>query len=442
MKKLLLLAPFALLLVFAGCSISPDSGGTLVLSLLDKVNARTIQPTLDMAPASWDVVGTGPEGAAFSQLGLTSATVVQKSLIPGSWLIEVTARNTGGAAIGYGSTTITVAAGEVTLASVTVRPLVGDGTLDVQVTWPAGVLTTPVLGADLAPSGSAFAPLPLNVGTNSASHLGTHANGYYALRLMLRDQGTLVWGTVEAVRIIAGETSAALFALTNDVNRGGLGLQIVTDLQNPITVTLAGSASLARGSTMTVSATTSEAVDSYQWYLQGEPVGTNSSSIAIGSGLGLGHYWLSLVVMKGTIMSSQSLEFDVVPAAIRSYQLTLNVQSGSFAGAVYYGSFSVDESALTGVGVETLPNAMRDFMFYPFGGSYGPANWGDVIYVDGVVDKINHTGTVFNRGWGFNLGFEPYQVPWDISGGRWWGYLNTATYVEGFGIYTLTQVSP
>lgn len=440
MKKLLCLAPLAMALVVAGCSFNPDPGGTLVLSFLDRVNARTIEPGLDMNPATWDVLGTGPGGAAFSQTGLTSSSCVRKSLIPGEWLIEVTARNAGGVAIGYGSTRVTIEAGEVALASVTVRPLVGDGTLDVRVTWPEGVLTTPVLSADLAPSGSAFAALPVSPGPNSAALLGDHPNGYYSLRLLLSDEGSLVWGAVEAVRIIAGETSAALFALTNDVNRGGLALQILTDLQNPITVSLAAQTSLQQGSTMTVTASTSDAVDSYQWYLQGAPVGTNASSISIGSGLGLGHYWLSLVVTKGSILSSKSVEFDVVPAVIRNYELTLNVQSGSYAGAVYHGSFSVDESALTGVGVEVVPNGMRNFMFYPFGGSYGPANGGDVIYLNGVIDKINHTGTVNGRGWGFNIGFEDYQVPPDILGGRWWGYLDVYTFVEGFGVYTLTQV--
>ncbi|HET7839885.1 MAG TPA: hypothetical protein VFL04_08995, partial [Rectinemataceae bacterium] len=212
------------------------------------------------------------------------------------------------------------------------------------------------------------------------------------------------------------------------------------DLQNPITVTLDGPTTIAQGASMTVSATSSEPVDSYQWYLQGSPVGTNSSSIVLGSSLALGHYWLSLVVTKGNILSSKSVEFDVLPSLIRNYQLTLNVQSGSYYGAVYHGTFSVDESALTGVGVEVVPNGMRNFLFYPFGGSYGPANGGDVIYVNGVIDKINHTGTVNGRGWGFNIGFEDYQVPPDIFPGRWWGYLDVYTFVEGFGTYTLTQV--
>ena len=41
---------------------------------------------------------------------------------------------------------------------------------------------------------------------------------------------------------------------------------------------------------------------------------------------------------------------------------------------------------------------------------------------------------------GFNIGFESYQVPDYIEGGRWWGYLDTATYVDGFGTYSLTEV--
>ena len=316
MRRLLVFVPLALMLVFAGCQLSVTvTEGTLVISLSEMVSAKTIQPALDMAPATYDVEGAGPEGETFSQTGLTTTTVVQASLVPGEWTITVTARNAGSDAIGEGSVVVLVEAGQVVTANVSVTPIVGDGTLDVAVTWPGGVLTTPSVNATLAPTPGSPAPISFVPGVNSAAYLNDHSNGYYVLALQLWDEGDVLWGTVEAVRIIADETSSTLFALTTDVDRGGLELEVETNLDNPIEVTLSGSVSLPRYTTMIVTATTSEAVTDYQWYLQGAPIGTNADSVEVGTGLGLGHYWLSLVVSNGTVVSSGSMEFDVVEAA-------------------------------------------------------------------------------------------------------------------------------
>ena len=83
------------LILLSGCSFIDDYGpkqqGSLILTLTPQMeNSKTIEPSLDMTVDSYDVVGAGPEGATFEQLGLPSSTaaVVENSLAAGAWTVR------------------------------------------------------------------------------------------------------------------------------------------------------------------------------------------------------------------------------------------------------------------------------------------------------------------------------------------------------------------
>jgi hypothetical protein len=84
-------------------------------------------------------------------------------------------------------------------------------------------------------------------------------------------------------------------------------------LATSVSIVFSGQAStLSSGSTMTVTATTSLAVDSYAWYLDGSVIsGATGSSISVGTGLATGPHSLGLVVKKDGILSSNTLYFTV-----------------------------------------------------------------------------------------------------------------------------------
>jgi N-acetylneuraminic acid mutarotase len=84
------------------------------------------------------------------------------------------------------------------------------------------------------------------------------------------------------------------------------------NLQNPIGITFSGqSAELQTNQQMTVTATTTETVESYQWYLKGSALaGATNPSVTVGN-LAEGHYRLDLFVTKGDVISSETLYFDV-----------------------------------------------------------------------------------------------------------------------------------
>jgi hypothetical protein len=307
--------------LFYGCTLQsqqPGPEGTLnlIFSEAGLFTAKTIEPALDMDVASYDIYGSGPYGLTFEQLGVTDTTVWQKSLIPGVWTVTVNAKNIDGVIIGTGSVEVEIIAGKVTNTEITVTPLEGDGILDVSVIWPEGVITSPVIAGTLTPAGGSAETAAFVYGTDgvSAGYTQTLASGYYMLSIQLYDGEKMLWGTIEAVRIISGELSEKTYTLVKDVNSGGLELEIITEMENPIEITFSGALELLpSGSNMTVFASTSEPVDSYQWYLKGTPInGETSDTITIGETLEPGTYWLDLVVVKGSILSSQGVVFEVV----------------------------------------------------------------------------------------------------------------------------------
>lgn len=185
---------------------------------------------------------------------------------------------------------VEISAGEVTDAEIVVSPLVGEGILDVAVNWPSGVIETPVVQGWITPAGDLSATADFVYGADglSAKHTQTLATGYYMISIQLYDSDVLLWGAIEAVRIISGELSKKTFTLVKDVNRGGLDLEIITKMDNPIEVTFNGALEfLSSGTNMTVFASTSEPVDSFQWYLDGVLLeGETSPQVNVGETLG------------------------------------------------------------------------------------------------------------------------------------------------------------
>jgi hypothetical protein len=337
MKKLMILTAGLILFIF-GCTVeshTPERTGSLNLTFskndqyndqyeattiaLEETNPisgiKTITPSVDMSVSTFDIYGTGPEGRSFSRLDVTSSMIRQMSLAPGEWTVTVNAKNNDGVIIGNGSVKAIINVGKITRARVFVCPVIGEGTLCLQVIWPPDIIRNPVIKAEIKPAGGPPQSLPFFLGCNqrTAFYCGSFQNGYYTLSIQLYDGDEMVWGTVEAVRIIAGYKTCKIYVLVKDMCRGGLMLFIKTDLQNPVDILFEGVRDIIfYGSDMTVSAFTSEPVDSYQWYLEGVLLeGETGPSITLGSLLEPGFYKLDLLVSRGPILSSEGFSFEV-----------------------------------------------------------------------------------------------------------------------------------
>ncbi len=295
-----------------------SSKGTLVLAFSPGklFLQKTIEPDLDMTLDAFDVFGSGPGEAMFEEAGIPQSSVFQLSLVPGSWKISVEGKNKDGVVIGTGESSIELEPGVVMNETIHVVPIEGKGFLSIDVSWPDSVLTDPAVSGNLSAAGESaqsmtFTPEPDGL---SAIYQDSLSSGYYTVIVQLTDADEPVWGTTEAARILAGHPSSRSYQLVDGVNRSGYRLDLVDDLQNPIEITLSGIIeNLLPGEIMTVVAQTSEPVDRYQWYLQGDPIaGATADSLTVGGNLDAGTYWLDLLVQSGAVLSSEQSIFQIL----------------------------------------------------------------------------------------------------------------------------------
>ncbi|MBA7529639.1 hypothetical protein ES705_21837 [subsurface metagenome] len=229
---------------FLGCELAereflavkadpPDvDKGSLVIALNGLVPAaKTLAPPIAMEVGSYDIRGVGPDSQVdyFEDLGNTTGTLVQFGLRPGTWTISVDARNPSvegdptrnGTIIGYGVTDppATLTAGAVTTIRIDIRPVSTTGILDLTLIWAKKSIPNPRIVASLTPTGSSTSEgLSFYLSPPGNPEQGTYrdparAAGFYLLVFKLFSDNGIVWGTAEAVRIIAGETTSQIYTL-------------------------------------------------------------------------------------------------------------------------------------------------------------------------------------------------------------------------------------
>ena len=289
--------------------------GSLSISVVDSINARTLLPALSMQPSSYTVSGVGPGGATFTQ-STPSGSLSIDSLAFGSWTVTVQAYNGDGMLIGSGQGTAVVHTGQSTPLSVTVRPLSGSGTLALTVSWNSSQVDGPSILASLLDSSGNTTPLSFSVSGSQGSYSSSVATGYQTLSLQVLDNGVSVMGAVEVVRIVKDQTTSGAFTFDN-VNAPGGSIQVNIDPQmaDPLPLEISGvGGTLGAGSTVTATARVSDGTVgvSYVWYLNGRSVGTGSS-LSFGSALAVGYYRLDATGFSadGSRAGSASVSFRV-----------------------------------------------------------------------------------------------------------------------------------
>ena len=246
-----------------------------------------------MTPASYDIAGAGPGSRSFSQ-STASTTIVIPGLAFGQWTITVSAKNAAGTVIAQGSAPVTVHHGHADPGRIVAPvPLAGTGTLNLSVSWVAADVQTASIDAQLTPGTGSPIILPFTLSTGSATCQNAAVpNGYYTLSLKLLDNGVVVMGAVEVVRIVKGATTSGSFDFSQ-VNRpgGAIAVAISPQMSEPLVVAMQGqAATLAAGSSMTVTASVSGSVGNvvYVWYVNGVSKATGSTaspSFTVGSTL-------------------------------------------------------------------------------------------------------------------------------------------------------------
>lgn len=337
MKKLSAFIIFCMLLVSCDFLIDDsllegDKGNLSLIIRDDGVSDRALTPEgFSMDIYSYDIRGTNNLlFESFTENGYMGTNYTKSNLSVGSWQITVDARNDRGTLIGSGMTTVNVTKNFTATSDVNIKPLVGQGTLDLYVEWTMGSLSSPNVIASLTDSDGFTSAIYFNYYENTASYHDEVDTGYYDLEMDLWDGDSIVWNYSDTVRIINSQLTEGSFVYGSD--KGLIDLTIDSNMENPLDITFTGEqTSIGQGTDMTIYADVSEIPDSYQWYLNGEELyGETDYYITIGSGLDLGNHRLSLVVQKGSILSSEGFNF-VINQVI---SLDVEVYSGSYGSEV------------------------------------------------------------------------------------------------------------
>jgi len=340
--KLFSLSLFALCLLLSCASplpqsdaahAKPEGTGNLSIAVGQAEGKTLFLPDIDLTPTVYDISGSGPDGAYFSQ-SVTAGSTEVSELAAGQWTITVTEKNAALQGIGQGSGTVTVLAGQTATVNVAVAPLAGNGTVSLCVILPAGI-ADPVISATLSPSTGTPIPLSfvLDAGTGTCVN-STIPSGYYSLCLKLSSGGELLASTVNAVRIVSGATTTGSVDLSavplTPASVSPVSVTITQSMNHPIALTLSGGwAALAQGSTMSVTATAVPAGGIFSWYLDGTAISPTTDSgptVIVPATLALGSHQLDCLVfsMDGQRAGSASLAF-VVAAAGTSGEFTFGV---------------------------------------------------------------------------------------------------------------------
>lgn len=353
MKKLLWIG-LVFLVILAGCSLvgrdfyrtdTDPTKGTVVL-ILDGRNlpTKTIAPELSMDVSEYSLVFDFETGTAYDfeeQIGSSSTLYwVKGGMEPGNWTVTVEAYNGDPLLIGGGTQAFSIVEGDETAVIVDVVPTAGNGDLTISLSWPDNVGAneelTAILIPDLTTPATSFQdgfvtnsngtdPRTAVYDTINDTNLDPLPSGYYTMRLQIKDGDALLWGWVEAVRILAGQDTVGTFNLTTLEGSGGV--DITAFMQVEITFDPTVIADFAPSAGLTVEALT-DPIDpgsyAYEWYLDGELIpdaengvtGAVSETIAFAGGsslLTVGNHNLSvLVTTAADALSSGTISFTVV----------------------------------------------------------------------------------------------------------------------------------
>ncbi len=308
---------------------NPDQGA-IVLRFSD-VRTLTIDPDRSLDIDSYTVSFTQDGVPPVTVSGIPgSATQTEPVYLdPGTWTVTVTAQNDTGDIIGVGSAPdVVISAGQTSSVNLSIVSLTGDGTLNLTADISQLSMTGPTVTGSLLPgSGGPAIPISLDIAGSSGSFSGPIPAGSYFLQLELRDGAELLASYVDSVLIATGLPSSGSLVFRPKV--GSVDVELIDDIARPISISFDGALpTIGTDESMTVTATPSQTVDSYQWYFDGQAISmATSDTVTVGPGLDPGEYTLTVIVRKGAIYSSEAADFTVVDQII--YTVSFNSHGGS-----------------------------------------------------------------------------------------------------------------
>lgn len=291
--------------------------GTVDLSFSESVS-RTILPSISMVIASYEVSCIGPDGATLTETTQSDSNITLDNLLNGVWNLTVKAKNLDDALIGSGQTTVTVLSNETISATVIVFPIEGTGSLELNVTWPEESLYQAEIESSLSPVEGQAEELGFTiVGGEASCNLSDIATGYHTLVVKLFDNGILTAGTVEIVRIVAGETTVGNIDFDEiNIAEGDIDINIEQQMKDPLEVVINGGSEtklVNKNKRLIASVNNCEENIIYVWYVNGSVVETGDTFM-FGKEWAIGHYNIDVIAYtaNGERAGSARQEIEVI----------------------------------------------------------------------------------------------------------------------------------
>ena len=178
-----LLLIFVLGVAFTNCKLDepPVLNATLSLRFTSDAEARTLTPdALNLTVSTYDISGTGPNGAVFLVEGITTDTYLLVDLVPGTWTVVAKGKNIDGIIIVQSAATVIELNSATETVTLSLLPIEGSGTFSLDLSWPADKIVTPGIIAVLTPDVGDPITLDFTITGTSATIVPlTLARGYY-----------------------------------------------------------------------------------------------------------------------------------------------------------------------------------------------------------------------------------------------------------------------
>lgn len=242
-NKRLLLPVMLCVLVLSSCAQEASNGTLrLLLHLSDEKTLSINEMSLDVTRFS--VTGSGPGGKTFA-VDSTSSSVVLNGMPLGQWTVSSEGKNSKGRTVASGSSSFILEA-DSSPHSIELHTVEGNGSLQLKYEWDMDI-TQPVIEINIQ-SGPDLKNLynrqvtPAEGTTSTTFTASSLPSGFYLVTSRLLNNGKVITGSSEAVRIANGEkTSGTItFRKNSSYSKDLLSLSLYQKGSKPISGYLTG----------------------------------------------------------------------------------------------------------------------------------------------------------------------------------------------------------
>ena len=197
------------IVITQSCQIKPEQEGNVVVKFDEGYSSKTVIPGIDMEILEYVVTGDGQQNLGPFVI-VKPENFLTLNVKTGNYNLYVSGRNLTDDEVGYGTESFSVQPGQVTVVSVTVKPLEGQGTFEVNVEYsPVEIIADPNIDVKIkAVQAGGFTDISSSFiyGSGVDSGFWNYSElteiGWHMLKLKIKDGTASVHGIVETVRII------------------------------------------------------------------------------------------------------------------------------------------------------------------------------------------------------------------------------------------------